>query len=42
MRERVQELGGSLSLESSRGTRLQIELPQSVENTGVALEVLEP
>jgi two-component system sensor histidine kinase DesK len=31
MRERVQELGGSLSLESSRGTRLQIELPQVVE-----------
>ena len=29
MRERVQELGGSLSLESHRGTRLQIELPQS-------------
>ena len=28
MRERVQESGGSLSLESSRGTRLQIELPQ--------------
>jgi two-component system sensor histidine kinase DesK len=28
MRERVQELGGSLSLESNRGTRLQIELPQ--------------
>jgi two-component system sensor histidine kinase DesK len=27
MRERVQELGGSLSLESSRGTRLLIELP---------------
>jgi two-component system, NarL family, sensor histidine kinase DesK len=42
MRERVQELGGSLSLESSRGTRLQIELPQSVENAGVPLEVLEP
>jgi two-component system sensor histidine kinase DesK len=31
MRERVQELGGSLSLESHRGTRLQIELPQAVE-----------
>jgi two-component system, NarL family, sensor histidine kinase DesK len=31
MRERVQELGGSLSLESHRGTRLQIELPQVVE-----------
>jgi two-component system, NarL family, sensor histidine kinase DesK len=28
MRERVAELGGSLSLESNRGTRLQIELPQ--------------
>jgi two-component system, NarL family, sensor histidine kinase DesK len=28
MRERVRELGGSLSLESHRGTRLQIELPQ--------------
>jgi len=28
MRERVAELGGSLSLESTRGTRLQIELPQ--------------
>ena len=32
MRERVQELGGSLSLESSRGTRLHIELPQHGEN----------
>jgi len=31
MRERIQELGGSLSLESHRGTRLQIELPQVVE-----------
>jgi two-component system sensor histidine kinase DesK len=29
MRERVQELGGKLVLESSRGTRLQIELPQT-------------
>jgi two-component system, NarL family, sensor histidine kinase DesK len=28
MRERVRELGGSLSLDSQRGTRLQIELPQ--------------
>jgi two-component system sensor histidine kinase DesK len=28
MRERVRELGGSLSLESDRGTRLRIELPQ--------------
>jgi glucose-6-phosphate-specific signal transduction histidine kinase len=28
MLERVAELGGSLSLESTRGTRLQIELPQ--------------
>jgi two-component system, NarL family, sensor histidine kinase DesK len=27
MRERVQELGGRLSLDSNRGTRLQIELP---------------
>jgi two-component system sensor histidine kinase DesK len=28
MRERIRELGGSLSLESHRGTRLSIELPQ--------------
>jgi two-component system sensor histidine kinase DesK len=28
MRERVQELGGRLSLDSHSGTRLQIELPQ--------------
>jgi two-component system sensor histidine kinase DesK len=28
MRERVQELGGRLSLDSQRGTRLQIELPE--------------
>jgi two-component system sensor histidine kinase DesK len=28
MRERVRELGGSVSLDSHRGTRLQIELPQ--------------
>ena len=35
MRERVQELGGSLSLESSRGTRLHIELPQRGENAEV-------
>lgn len=28
MRERLQELGGRLVLESSRGTRLQIELPR--------------
>ena len=28
MRERVRELGGSLSLDSNRGTRLSIELPQ--------------
>jgi two-component system sensor histidine kinase DesK len=27
MRERVQELGGKLMLDSDRGTRLQIELP---------------
>jgi len=38
MRERVQELGGSLSLESSRGTRLHIELPRFGENA----EVVEP
>jgi two-component system, NarL family, sensor histidine kinase DesK len=38
MRERVQELGGRLSLESNRGTRLQIELPQFSENA----EVTEP
>jgi two-component system sensor histidine kinase DesK len=31
MRERVQELGGKLLLDSQRGTRLQIELPQVVE-----------
>jgi two-component system sensor histidine kinase DesK len=36
MRERVQELGGSLSLESHRGTCLRIELPQLNENNGVA------
>ena len=35
MRERVQELGGSLSLESNRGTRLQIELPQFHGNAEV-------
>ena len=35
MRERVQELGGSLSLDSNRGTRLQIELPQSNGNAEV-------
>ncbi|HTZ57920.1 MAG TPA: sensor histidine kinase [Acidobacteriaceae bacterium] len=34
MRERVQELGGSLSLESHRGTRLQIELPEFSANAG--------
>ena len=38
MRERVRELGGSLSLESHRGTRLRIELPQFSGNT----EVVEP
>jgi two-component system, NarL family, sensor histidine kinase DesK len=42
MRERVQELGGSLSLESSRGTRLHIELPQFSESPGLPAEVLEP
>lgn len=36
MRERVQELGGSLSLDSNRGTRLQIELPQFNGNAEVA------
>jgi two-component system sensor histidine kinase DesK len=36
MRERVQELGGSLSLESNRGTRLQIELPQFHGNAEVS------
>ncbi len=35
MRERVQELGGSLSLDSNRGTRLQIELPQLNGNAEV-------
>jgi two-component system, NarL family, sensor histidine kinase DesK len=35
MRERVQELGGSLSLDSNRGTRLQIELPQFNGNAEV-------
>ncbi len=35
MRERVQELGGSLSLKSDRGTRLQIELPQFNGNAEV-------
>jgi two-component system, NarL family, sensor histidine kinase DesK len=38
MRERVRELGGSLSLESNSGTRLRIELPQFSGNT----EVVEP
>lgn len=38
MRERVRELGGSLSLESHRGTRLRIELPQFSGNA----EVVEP
>jgi two-component system sensor histidine kinase DesK len=36
MRERIQELGGSLSLESHRGTCLRIELPQLNEKDGVA------
>jgi two-component system sensor histidine kinase DesK len=35
MRERVQELGGSLSVKSDRGTRLQIDLPQG--NDGAAV-----
>ena len=38
MRERVRELGGSLSLDSNRGTRLQIELPQFNGNA----EVIQP
>jgi two-component system, NarL family, sensor histidine kinase DesK len=42
MRERVQELGGSLSLESSHGTRLHIELPQFRESPELPTEVLEP
>jgi two-component system sensor histidine kinase DesK len=42
MRERVQELGGTLSLESSRGTRLHIELPQFRESLELPAEVLEP
>jgi two-component system sensor histidine kinase DesK len=42
MRERVQELGGSLSLESSRGTRLHIELPQFRESHDLPAEVVEP
>jgi two-component system, NarL family, sensor histidine kinase DesK len=36
MRERVRELGGSLSLESDRGTRLQIELPKFIGNAKAA------
>jgi two-component system, NarL family, sensor histidine kinase DesK len=35
MRERVRELGGSLSLESTRGTRLHIELPKFSGNAEV-------
>ncbi len=42
MRERVRELGGNLSLESSRGTRLHIELPQFRESPERPAEVLEP
>jgi two-component system, NarL family, sensor histidine kinase DesK len=38
MRERVRELGGSLSLESNHGTRLQIELPKFSGNA----EATEP
>jgi two-component system sensor histidine kinase DesK len=41
MRERVQELGGILSLESSRGTRLHIELPQFRESPELPTEVME-
>jgi two-component system sensor histidine kinase DesK len=36
MRERVRELGGSLSLESDHGTRLHIELPKFSRNAEVA------
>jgi two-component system, NarL family, sensor histidine kinase DesK len=36
MRERVRELGGSLSLDSHQGTRLHIELPQYTGNAEVA------
>jgi two-component system sensor histidine kinase DesK len=36
MRERVRELGGSLSLESNHGTRLQIELPKFSGNAEAA------
>jgi two-component system sensor histidine kinase DesK len=36
MRERVRELGGSLSLDSHQGTRLRIELPQYAGNAEVA------
>jgi len=35
MRERVRELGGSLSLESNHGTRLHIELPKFSERAEV-------
>ena len=36
MRERVRELGGSLSLQSDHGTRLLVELPRLSETTEVA------
>ena len=42
MRERVRELGGSLSQDSHQGTRLHIELPQYGGNAEAASEVLEP
>jgi glucose-6-phosphate-specific signal transduction histidine kinase len=42
MRERVRELGGSLSLDSHQGTRLHIELPQFSGKAEGPLEVLEP
>ena len=32
MRERIHELGGTLSIESKRGTRLEIELPEPLEH----------
>ncbi len=42
MRERVRELGGSLSLDSHRGTRLHIELPQFSGKAEGPSEAVEP
>jgi two-component system sensor histidine kinase DesK len=42
MRERVRELGGSLSLDSHQGTRLHIELPKFRGSAEAPSEVLEP